>query len=159
MLNDHGRTHDEWSDIDRVLCGKVLDPKKEGSMPHLNRVLKGIIKGNEDRDLDQHRKAPAHGVDFSSFIEQHDLLLKPRLVVFKSLFEPAHLRLYFLHLLHRFETDLCERQKDDLDKNADDNDIDPKIFRHLIGELYEPYKGFCDDCKEAKIHQLFRINP
>ena len=135
MLNDHGRTHDERSDIDGVLCGKVLDPKEEGSMPHLNRVLKGIIKGNEDRDLDQHGKTPAHGVDLPSFVKEHDLLLKLCLIILVLLLEPIHLRLYLLHLLHRFHTDLCERQKDDLDQNTEDNDIDPKIFRNRIGEL------------------------
>ena len=142
MLNDHGCSHDERSDIDWVLCGKVLDPKEEGSMSHLNRVLKGIIKSNKDWDLDHHWEASAHGVDFSSFVKQHDLLLKPCLVIFILLFKPAHLRLYFLHLLHRFETDLCEGQEDDFDQDAYDDNIDSVIPCYRVCQVQEPEDGF-----------------
>ena len=158
MLNHHRRSHDERRDIDRVFGSKVLDPKEEGSMPHLNRILKCIVKGNEYRDLDQHRKAPTHGVNLSPFVEQHDLLLNPCLVVLVGFFESGHFRLYLLHPLHRFETDLCEGQKDDFDQYAENEDIDPKIFRNRIGELQQPDEGFCDDCKPTKIDQLFCID-
>ena len=158
MLDDHGRSHDEWCNIDRVFRSKVLNPKEERGMPHLNGELKCIIKGNEDRYLDQHGKAPAHGIDLPPFIEQHDLLLKPCLVVLVGFFESGHFRLYLLHPLHRFETDLCEGQKDDFDQYAENEDIDPKIFRNRIGELQQPDEGFCDDCKPTKIDQLFCID-
>ena len=106
MLKDHRCTHDKRSDIDGVFCGKVLDPEKEGGMPHLNGILKSIVKSNKHRDLNQHGEAPAHGVDLSPFVEEHDLLLKLCLIILVLLLEPIHLRLYLLHLLHRFHTDL-----------------------------------------------------
>ena len=134
LLNDHGRPHDDRRDIDRVFRREILDPQEEGGMPHLDRILQGIIKGDEDRNLNHHGKASAHGVDLSPLIEEHDLLLKPCLVVLIGLSEPGHLRLDLLHLLHRFEADLCQRKKDDLDQDADQNDIDPIIFRHGVGQ-------------------------
>ena len=45
LLDDHGGTHDERSDIDWVFCRKILDPKEEGGMPHLNRVSEEHYKG------------------------------------------------------------------------------------------------------------------
>ena len=142
MLKDHGNSHDERRDIDGVFCRKVLDPPKKGSMPHLDCILKGIIKGNKDRDLDQHWKTAAHGVDLSPFIEQHDLLLQPSLVVLVGLSEPGHLGLDFLHFLHRFHTDLRQWNEDDLDQDAYDDNIDSVIPCYGVRQVQEPEDGF-----------------
>ena len=134
MLDDHGGTHDERSDINGIFCGKIHNPKEEGGMSHLDPILKSIIKGDEYRNLDEHWEATTHGVDLPPFVKKHDLLLKPCLIVLVLLFEPVHLRLHFLHLLHRLEADLCQGKEDDLDQDAEDDDIDPKIFSDGMGE-------------------------
>src|SRR3989337_2653536 len=107
-------------------------------MSHLNGILQRIIKGDEYRNLDQHGKTSAHGVDLPPLIKKHHLLLEPCLVVLVRLFQPAHLRLYLLHFLHRFEADLGQREKDDLDEDTEDEDIDPEVLRDRMGEFQEP---------------------
>ena len=76
-------------DIDGVFRREILNPQKEGGMSHLDRILQRIIKGNKNRDLNHHGKASAHGIDLSPFIEEHDLLLKPCLVVLIGFSQPV----------------------------------------------------------------------
>jgi len=135
LLNDHGDPHHNRRDIEWVFCRKIQDPHEEGCMPHLNCILKGIIEGDKDRDLNEHGKATAHGVDLPSFVEQHDFLLNPSLVVLIGLFEPVHLWLDLLHLFHRFHANLRQWKEDDFDQDTEEDNVNPKVFCDGVGEL------------------------
>jgi len=151
LLDEHGCAHDERGDIDRIFRRKINNPKEEGRVSHLNPVLKGVVKGDENRNLNEHGEAAAHRIDLSPFVKEHDLLLKLRLIVLVLFLEPGHLRLNLLHLLHRFHTDLGQRKEDNLDQNANDDDINPVVSRNPVGEPDEPEQGFRNNCEETEI--------
>ena len=104
-------------------------------MSHFERILQNIVKGDKNRDLNHHRETSTQRVNSPPLVQQHDFLLEPCLVVLVRLSQPVHLRLDLLHFLHRFETNLGQREKDDLDQDTEDNDVNSEVLCHTMGKV------------------------
>src|SRR3990170_2155043 len=93
LLEEHRDPHEQGKQADRDRVprhrdvpqelggGQVVDPEEERSVPELDRHEEPLVERDEDRDLEEHREAAAHGVDLVRLVEIHHLLLLPRLVV------------------------------------------------------------------------------
>src|SRR3990172_2168870 len=93
LLEEHRDPHEQGKQADRDRVprhrdvpqelggGQVVDPEEERGVPELDRHEEPLVERDEDRDLEEHREAAAHGVDLVRLVEIHHLLLLPRLVV------------------------------------------------------------------------------
>src|SRR3972149_1752311 len=93
LLEEHRDPHEQGKQADRDRVprhrdvpqelggGQVVDREEDGSVRELDRHEEPLVERDEDRDLEEHREAAAHGVDLVRLVEIHHLLLLPRLVV------------------------------------------------------------------------------
>ena len=69
-------------------------------MSQLYGVRKRVVESNEDRQLEDHRKAAGQGVQPVPTVKLHHLLLERHLVVLVLFTELRHLWLNLLHFPH-----------------------------------------------------------
>ena len=87
-----------------------------------NRALEHPVKSEENRNLKKHGKATSEWADFVLLHELHQLLVHLLRIALVLFLERFHLRLQFLHPLHRAGAGLGERPKQQLDDDRDEND-------------------------------------
>ena len=80
-----GRSPNKLKKCGRVGCRQVLDPAEEGGVAHLNGDEQNLIKGEEDRDLDDHGQAARRRVGLFALIKSHHFLVDPLLVLAEAL--------------------------------------------------------------------------
>lgn len=126
MLEEHAGTHKKRQQVKRVVpqaphinrkervrLREVLDPEEMGP-PHLHRAREGVVQGDKNGDLNEHREAPAQWIDSMFAIQPHYLLLLLFWIIFIPLRKEGDLRLQGLHRLHRLEAFCGEGMEGDL---------------------------------------------
>src|SRR4029078_3550815 len=113
-------------------------PAEEWRVPHLDGHEQYLIKGEEDRNLDNDGQAARQGRNLLLLVKLHQLLLLLHAVVGIKLLETFHFRLQLLHLAHRFIRFIGKREEQALDQHRHYEDGKAEISDELVEKLKQP---------------------
>ncbi len=101
-----------------------------------------VEQRHEDRELQQQRQAGRQRVDFVLLIELHQLLLLALFVFLVLFFERVYLRREPLHLLHRLQLAIGQRDQDgpDQDRQADDRQAPAAAHNVVVDEHHDVFE-------------------
>src|SRR5258706_3557825 len=163
LLGQHAAAHQQsqdrnprvasrQADRERLPVGpeEVLD-QQELRMAQLDGSEQRAVEPDENRKLEQHRQAAPEGVHLVAPVELHDLLVQAFLVVLGLFLDPLHLRLEFLHLLHRHEALVRERREKQLDQNGEQDDVEAVARGEVMKKVQHVEQRDRDEIKVAEV--------
>jgi len=113
----------------------------ERRMTDFDGIKQDFIEREENRNLDDHGQAPAHGIDFVPAVELHHLFVQLLLIVFEFLPQFGNLRLDLLHLFHGFVADVRRVPEENFDDQGKENDGHPIISGVFVEKYHDLEHG------------------
>ena len=123
-------------------------------MAQLDGVQEGVVKGEEEGNLQDHRQAAAHRVDLLVAVELHHGAVEALLVVLVQRLQLLHFRLQLLHGLHGLVALVGQRPEDDLDEDGDQDDGHAVVVDPAVDQAQELQHGPGHGGEEAQIDDL-----
>ena len=133
-----------------------MHPEDPLGAAQLDRALQHPVEGEEHRDLQEDRQAPAHRVDLLALIELHHRLVEALLVVLVLFLDRLHARRHFLHARHRAVAGGGNRVEDRLDDAGEEHDRPAPVPDDAVQEGKEPVDGLRKEGEPAVVDDEFK---
>ena len=123
-----------------------MNPAEKRRLAHLDGDGQHLVERIEDRDLHQHGQAAHQRIDLLPLIQRHGLLLQLGLVLLELLFQLLDHGLDLLHLAHRLEALVGEREEDQPDHHGQRQDGHADRAQVVVEEFQEIERGMSVAC-------------